>query len=129
MPAVALVLEAVLHMAATGLVDRSRPPGVERLDAAPPTASFPSGHTGATLAQLVIIAFLVMRLHRSVLTAVAWLFVLGYIGWVAWARLYQGMHFPTDVTMGAVNGVVCAVIAWLALRRAPSPRRAVAETP
>lgn len=117
LPGLALTAEAVLHMAATGLVDRLRPPGVEQLDLAPPTAAFPSGHTGATLAQLLIVAFLVTRLDRRLLTALVWVAGAAYIAWVMWARLYQGMHRPTDVAMGFVNGVVCAVIAWLALRR------------
>ena len=45
----------------------------------------------------------------------------GYIGIVIWARLYQGMHALTDVSVGGVNGVACALIAWLALRRGPVP--------
>lgn len=51
------------------------------------------------------------------LTALAWAVVVAYSALVIWARLYQGMHVPTDVAMGIVNGVACAVIAWLALRR------------
>ena len=117
LPGVALVAEAVLHMAATGLVDRTRPPGVEQLDAAPPTAAFPSGHTGATLAQLVIVGLLVTRLQNRLLTVLTWIVVATYIGVVIWARLYQGMHVPTDIAMGVVNGAACAVIAWRALRR------------
>lgn len=119
LPGIALSAEAVLHMAATGLVDRVRPPGVEQLDLAPPTAAFPSGHTGATLAQLMVVGFLITRLHRRLLTVIVWAVVAVYMGLVMWARLYQGMHMPTDVAMGVVNGIVCAIIAWLALRRDP----------
>lgn len=120
LPGLALLGEAVLHMASTGLVDRTRPAGVEQLDLAPPTAAFPSGHTGATLAQLVIIGFLITRLGRLPLTVAYWLVALAYIGTVIWARLYQGMHSPTDVGMGVVNGITCAVIAWLTPRRNPA---------
>ena len=50
---------------------------------------------------------------------------------VATARLYRGMHHPTDVVVGLLNGVVCAVLAWGYLRRdvgptaAPDSRRAL----
>lgn len=119
LPGLALVLQAVLHMAVSGLVDRLRPVGVEQLDLAPPTAAFPSGHTGATLTQLVIVALLLSRLHNRLLTVSAWTLAAVYTGVVVWARLYQGMHAVTDVTMGIVNGITCAIIAWLALRRNP----------
>jgi len=36
---------------------------------------------------------------------------------VGTARLYRGMHSPTDVAMGALNGLVCAFLAWNYLRR------------
>ena len=36
---------------------------------------------------------------------------------VGTARLYRGMHHPTDVLMGFVNGLVCAFLAWNYLRR------------
>ena len=33
-----------------------------------------------------------------------------------WSRVYLGMHHPTDVAWGAVNGVACGMIAWMYLR-------------
>ena len=45
----ALVGELLVFLATTALIDRPRPP-VHRLDHAPPTSSFPSGHTGAAVA-------------------------------------------------------------------------------
>ena len=36
---------------------------------------------------------------------------------VAYARLYRGAHHVTDILFGILNGVVCAVLAWLYLRR------------
>ena len=36
---------------------------------------------------------------------------------VSYARLYRGMHHLTDVLVGVVNGVVCALLAWYWLRR------------
>ena len=45
----ALVGELLVFLLCTSLIDRSRPP-VHHLDGAPPTSSFPSGHTGAAVA-------------------------------------------------------------------------------
>ena len=36
---------------------------------------------------------------------------------VSYARLYRGMHHLTDVLLGVVNGIVCALLAWHWLRR------------
>ena len=36
---------------------------------------------------------------------------------VSYARLYRGMYHLTDVLLGIVNGVVCALLAWHWLRR------------
>lgn len=41
---------------------------------------------------------------------------------VAYARLYRGMHHPTDVGIG--NGLVCVALGWRYLRRAPVPASA-----
>jgi undecaprenyl-diphosphatase len=47
--AVAVAGEVAIFLVVTLLVDRQRPP-VKHLDQAPPTSSFPSGHTAATVA-------------------------------------------------------------------------------
>ena len=39
---------------------------------------------------------------------------------VAYARLYRGAHHVSDILVGLLNGAVCAVLAWLYLRRDPS---------
>ena len=108
--------QALVFLFTTLLIARPRP-DVPKLDQSPPTSSFPSGHTGASTALyfgLVIIC--VTRLERT------WLKVLATVGFgvlpfgVALARLYRGMHHPTDVTFGLLNGLICAVIAYLAFR-------------
>lgn len=100
----------------TLLIDRPRPE-VPKLDESPPTSSFPSGHTGAASALYFGLVILCVRRFEAtwarVLTAVAF----GLVPFaVATARLYRGMHHPSDVVFGLLNGLVCALIAYLALR-------------
>jgi membrane-associated phospholipid phosphatase len=76
----------------TLLVHRARP-NVVRLDQAPPTSSFPSGHTSAAVALYGAAAILVVRYStraawRRVAVAIA--IVVPLI--VASSRLYRGMH-------------------------------------
>ena len=60
------------------VVDLDRPrPGVERLDASPPTSSFPSGHTSAAVALYIGMALLLAGLARHTwLKALCWALVL-----------------------------------------------------
>jgi membrane-associated phospholipid phosphatase len=78
------------------MVDRRRPP-VSHLDQAPPTSSFPFGHT-AVLASERARSALVRRLAL----ALAVLIPLA----VATARVYRGMHYLTDVVGGILLGAV-----------------------
>lgn len=102
--------EVVIFVTITLLVDRHRPP-VPHLDAAPPTSSFPSGHTAAAVSLYGGAALVVWRTVRVVaLRALAAFAGIGVPIAVALSRLYRGMHFPTDVLAGAVLGS-----SWLAL--------------
>ena len=57
--AAAMVGELLVFYAVTAIVHRPRP-HVVRLDAAPPTSSFPSGHTAAAVALYGCVAILVL---------------------------------------------------------------------
>ena len=102
--AVAVAGEVGIFLLVTLLVDRDRPP-VEHLDEAPPTSSFPSGHTAATIALWGALAVLASERARSALVRNLFLvlaFVLPLL--VASSRLYRGMHFPSDVLGGMLLG-------------------------
>ncbi|MBM7566890.1 phosphatase PAP2 family protein [Paenibacillus sacheonensis] len=73
-------------------------------------SSFPSGHTTAVFAWLtpwllIDSALLPLLLPIAVLIG----------GSVAWSRMYLGLHYPSDVTVGAVLGSLSSVLvsaAW-----------------
>lgn len=121
--AVALLLEATTFLTVSVITGRERPP-VEQLDASPPTASFPSGHTGAAYAfyfglALVLAWNVENRVLRGVLLALGLLIPTA----VGVSRLYRGMHFLTDVVVGAVLGLVCVFLAVVIVNRAIAKRR------
>ena len=120
--AVAVAGEVGVFLLVTMLVDRGRPP-VRQLDEAPPTSSFPSGHTAATIALWGALAVLANERARSALVRNLFLvlaFVLPLL--VASSRLYRGMHYLTDVLGGfllgglwlaaAVRGIRLGVAHW-----------------
>lgn len=106
----AIVGELLVFLIVTAVVNRPRP-DVPQLDAAPPTSSFPSGHTAAAVALYGCLAIIVLRqlqprwLSRTVATAILIIPVA-----VGAARIFRGMHQPTDVLFGALGGGL-----WLAL--------------
>lgn len=109
----ALSLEALVFVTVSTIIGRDRPP-VEQLDASPPTASFPSGHTGAATALYLTLAAVVWwnvenRVVRAIVAGLAVLLPV----FVAASRMYRGMHFLTDVVVGMLLG---AAAAWAAIR-------------
>ncbi|MGQ4489805.1 phosphatase PAP2 family protein [Streptomyces sp. 372A] len=128
--AVGVSLQSLVFLVITICVDRSRP-DVDRLDASPPTASYTSGHTGAATALYAGLAVLALlpggrgRRHK-VLAGLLLLIPL----LVGLARLYRGMHHPTDVLGGLLNGALSLLVAGRALLAegtspAPVPKNAM----
>jgi undecaprenyl-diphosphatase len=98
------------------VIDRARP-AVSHLDAAPPTSSFPSGHTAASVVLYLLVALLISsRLHSGVARATLWVLAGMVPVAVGLARLYRGMHYPTDVLSGAALGASWLFVAVKGVR-------------
>jgi undecaprenyl-diphosphatase len=110
-PAIAVLIETAIFLSIASLVDRERPP-VDKLDVAPPTSSYPSGHVGASTALYLAFAFLALRIERAWLRWTTIFICLAAPLLVAFARLYRGMHYVTDVAAGLVDGIVCVLLAY-----------------
>ncbi len=120
------LLELAVFLITTAAVHRPRP-AVPELDASPPTSSFPSGHTAAALALYGAVALLICRRTGR---NTSWLLLL-VPGAVGVARLYRGMHHPSDVLAGVLLGALsiwaadrCVLRGEARARVAPSPAQA-----
>jgi membrane-associated phospholipid phosphatase len=104
-----VVGEVLIFLAVTEAVPQRRPP-VPRLQAAPATSSYPSGHTAASVALYCCIGILLLAIYYRRPAARAVAAVLFCIPvYVGISRLYEGEHYPSDVLAGALLGSL-----WLA---------------
>jgi membrane-associated phospholipid phosphatase len=113
--AAALFAEVSIFLLTTLVIDRDRPQ-VPHLDSAPPTSSFPSGHVAAAVALYGAVA-LIARRHGAPWVVWSLLVVPCAVGF---ARLYRGMHHPSDVVAGVVLGALCLLLAHHFVLRAPA---------
>jgi membrane-associated phospholipid phosphatase len=119
----AIGVEAATYRLATVFVHRERP-HVGRLEHLPVNASYPSGHTAAAIAVYCGLALLVTSRfrHRWVMVA-CWSLALAIPPFVGVARMYRGMHHPTDVIAGGLIGPAAILVALFAARAAGASAR------
>jgi undecaprenyl-diphosphatase len=112
-----MVGEVLLFVIVSTVVTRSRPPVSHLQPHLPPTASFPSGHVAGAICLYAGIALLVWHTTRSpALRAIsATLAVLMPAG-VASARLYRGVHHPTDVAGSVLLAALWLTVAWIVIK-------------
>jgi undecaprenyl-diphosphatase len=114
----ALGVESGSYRITTLVVHRNRP-SVVRLENLPANASYPSGHTAASIAVYAgLVLLLTSRFKNSAFRIVAWTIAVAVPVFVAWARMYRGMHHPLDVAGGVVVGVAALIVLVFACRAA-----------
>lgn len=114
----ALAVESATYRATT-LVVHSHRPRVARLEQLPVNASYPSGHTAASLAMYGGLALLLTsRFTNGAFRALVWAFVVAMVAFVAMSRMYRGMHHPLDVAGGLVVGITALIVIVFACRAA-----------
>lgn len=77
---------------------------------APTSYSFPSGHTGTSFTAVTVI-FAMIKKKWAGFAALA----LAVI--IAFSRLYNYVHYPSDVLCGALLGVLCGIIVVFIIKK------------
>jgi undecaprenyl-diphosphatase len=122
---IALALELAVFLSVTFVVARPRP-DVPRLNSTPSTSSFPSGHTAAATVLFAGLAIIVTCCTRNTVVRITmFVIAVAVAALIGFARVYRGMHHPTDVIVGALLGAACLIVAVLTVRA--SARRPESE--
>ena len=113
-----LVVESAAYRATTLVIHEHRP-RVIRLETLPVNASYPSGHTAASIAvYLGLLLLLASRFDRPALRALAVIAAVLIPIYVGLSRMYRGMHHPLDVAGGAFLGIAALTVVVFACRAA-----------
>ncbi len=103
------IISSIITQSVKRIVGRQRPfekySFIVKRDDESGGLSFPSGHTSAAFSTATSVA---LRYHKWYFVAPAYLFA----GSVAWGRMYQGVHYPSDVLAGAFVGAGSAWLGW-----------------
>jgi len=109
----------------TTLVIHRHGPRVVRLEDLPVNASYPSGHTAASIAVYCGLALLLTSMVRNrAFRTAAWSLALLIVALDVFSRLYRGMHHPLDVGGGAVVGIAAVCMLVLTCRASGAADRA-----
>lgn len=113
-----LVVESATYRVTSLVVPRERP-DVNRLENLPADASFPSGHTAASLAVYCgLVLLLTSAFPKGGWRIAAWVVALLLPVFVALSRIYRGMHHPLDSGAGILVGIGAVLVLLFACRAA-----------
>jgi undecaprenyl-diphosphatase len=111
-----LTAESATYKVTSLLVPRDRP-SVKRLEDLPVDASYPSGHTAASVAVYAgLVLLLTSAITGSVRKALLWTGAILLVTFVAFSRMYRGMHHPLDVLGGLTIGIGAILLLIFACR-------------
>ena len=114
----AVAIESGGYRVASWVVPRERPT-VPRLESLPVDASYPSGHTAASIALYGgLLLLLISRVRSTTLAILVWPVIIAVPLFVGWARMYRGMHHLTDTAAGVLLGIGALVVIVFASRAA-----------
>lgn len=114
----AVALESGSYRATSLVVERQRP-DVDRLESLPVDASYPSGHTAASIALYGgLLLLIASRIQNLAVRSTALVVGIAIPIFVGWARMYRGMHHLTDVGAGVFMGLAALAIIVFAARAA-----------
>jgi len=102
----ALLLASAAAFTLKAWFERPRPALFETLTAMPVDSAFPSAHSAQAAAFFVALWFLLppaLRVGGGIVLA-------GVVIAVMMSRLYLQVHWPSDVLVGTLLGIVCAVL-------------------
>lgn len=113
-----LAAESATYKVTSLIVPRDRP-SVHRLEDLPVDASYPSGHTAASVAVYVGLVLLASSaITGSLRKGLAWTGAILTVAFVAFSRMYRGMHHPLDVIGGVCIGIGAILLLLFACRAA-----------
>jgi undecaprenyl-diphosphatase len=111
---VSVSVEASVYLTTTYFISRDRPP-VPRLEHLIRSDSYFSGHIAAAVALYGCLAVMVwVETNRPAWRALVIVLAVVIPIIVGTSRVYRGMHFPTDALAGALVGVGCIAMGYLA---------------
>ncbi|MSS77202.1 phosphatase PAP2 family protein [Anaerococcus sp. AGMB00486] len=102
-----IVNTIIVNLILKPLFDRARPfeivDGIKLLILKPTDPSFPSGHAAISFCMLTVILLFSKSKTINIMAT-----ILTFL--IAFSRLYLYVHYPSDVIVGSILGITCAIL-------------------